>query len=562
MNAATGKGPVANHATASAHLRHSLTALLLVCFAAGLRVWPLQAFESELTWLTFYPAVISAALYAGLYAGLLATVLACLAVTFLWQLFVTQPFIENRFDLLEMAIFAITCVFISYLVETVRRTQKALDQAETASKASIKREQFIKSIIDSMPSMIGYWGSDLRCRYANNAYREWFGKPPEDIIGITFQELAGDHLFTLNEPHIRRALAGEPQRFERILNKANGNVGHIIGHYIPDFDAAGTDNDSTVKGFSILASEVTVFKETEAKLKLAACVFENTLDGVLVTDADGVILSVNPAFSEITGYATEEAVGQNPRMLQSNRHDQVFYASMWKEIKTNGRWNGEIWNRRKDGDLYLERMTISMVRDEDGEPIRYVSVFSDITALWRKDEYIKHLAFHDALTDLPNRTLVTDRINQKLLHYNREQCSLALMFLDLDGFKLVNDQFGHNVGDDLLKEVAKRLLALLRKSDTVARVGGDEFMFIFDNPKGKDEIEYVANRVISSINEPIETLGEVLQIGASVGIAMFPADGDTCVDLIKNADTAMYAAKRSGKNNIRFFSPENNFIKT
>ncbi|WP_269764048.1 diguanylate cyclase domain-containing protein [Shewanella benthica] len=267
---------------------------------------------------------------------------------------------------------------------------------------------------------------------------------------------------------------------------------------------------------------MTVLKETEAKLKLAACVFENTLDGVLITDANGNILSVNPAFTEITGYVAEEAVGQTPRILQSNRHDQAFYASMWNEIKTKGRWNGEIWNRRKDGDLYLERMTISMVRATDGEPVRYVSVFSDITALWRKDEHIKHLAFHDALTDLPNRTLLMERINQKLINSNREQCNLALMFLDLDGFKLVNDQFGHNVGDELLKEVAKRLLALVRKSDTVARVGGDEFIFILNNPKGKDEITYVANRVVSSINEPMDILGEVLQIGTSVGMPCSP----------------------------------------
>ena len=551
MKITTKKGQRINNSLASPHLKHFLTALVLVSLAAGLRVWPLQALESELAWLTFYPAVIAVALYAGFYAGLLAIVFACLAVKFLWPLLVTQPFIENRFDLLEMAIFAITCSFISYLVEALQHTRKALIQAESESKASSQREQFIRSIIDNMPSMIGYWGSDLRCRYANNAYREWFGKPPEEIIGITFQDLAGEHLFTLNEPHIRRVLAGEPQRFERTLNKTNGSVGHIIGHYIPDFDAVGSS-----KGFSILASEVTVFKETEETLKLAACVFENTLDGVLVTDANGIILSVNPAFIEITGYTTEEAVGQTPRILQSNRHDQAFYTSMWEEIKTKGRWNGEIWNRRKDGGLYLERMSISMVRDVDGEPVRYVSVFSDITALWRKDEYIKHLAFHDALTDLPNRTLLTDRINQKLLNSNREQCSLALMFLDLDGFKLVNDQFGHNVGDDLLKEVAKRLLALVRKSDTVARFGGDEFMFIFSNPTGKDEIKDVATRVISSINEPIEILGEVLHIGASVGISVFPADGRTSVALIKNADTAMYAAKRSGRNNISFFSPE------
>lgn len=557
MNIAIKKGLKANNATASQHLKNLLTALAFVGLAAGLRIWPLDSFESELTWLTFYPAVIAAACYAGLYAGLLAIVLSCLIVTSLWPLLVTHPFIENRFDLLEMAVFAIICGFIAYLIESVRRTQKALVQAETLSEASSKREQFIRSITDNMPSMIGYWGRDLRCRYANNAYRDWFGKPPEHIIGITFQELAGERLFAMNQPHIHGALAGESQRFERTLNKANGSVGHIIGHYIPDFDA-----DGTVKGFAILASEVTVLKETEAKLKLAACVFENTLDGVLVTDADGIILSVNPAFIEITGYTSEEAVGQTPRILQSSRHDEAFYVSMWKEIKTKGRWNGEIWNRRKDGDLYLERMTISMVHDEDGKPVRYVSVFSDITSLWRKDEYIKHLAFHDALTDLPNRTLVTDRINQKLLHSNREQSSLALMFLDLDGFKLVNDQFGHNIGDDLLKEVAKRLLALVRKSDTVARVGGDEFMFIFDNPTGRDEIQHVASRIISSINEPIEILGEELQIGASVGIALFPDDGQTCNDLIKNADTAMYAAKRSGKNNIRFFSPENDYSKT
>lgn len=535
----------------SQHLKHALAALVLVSLAAGLRLWPLQTFESELAWLTFYPAVIAVALYAGFYTGLLATALACLAVTFLWPLFVTRPFIENRLDLLEMVIFAVICGFVSFLVEAVHRNKKALKQAESEWLASTRREQFIRSIVDGVPNMVGYWDRDLRCRYANHAYHEWFGKSPEEIVGIRFQDLTGEALFALNEPHIRGVLAGEPQRFERTLKKASENVGHIIGHYIPDFDAAGT-----VKGFSIQASEVTVLKETEAKLELAACVFENTLDGVMITDVDGIILSVNPAFSEITGYGSEEAVGHTPRILHSNRHEQAFYASMWQEIKTRRRWNGEIWNRRKDGNPYLVRMTISMVRVVDGEPVRYVSVFSDITELWRKDEHIKHLAFHDALTGLPNRNLLMDRINQKLIHSKREQCSLALMFLDLDGFKLVNDQFGHKVGDDLLQVVAKRLLALVRKSDTVARVGGDEFIFVLDNPQGKDEIMVVANRVIRSINEPMDILGEVIQIGASVGIAMFPADAGTYVELMKNADAAMYAAKASGRNNIIFFSPE------
>lgn len=540
-----------NQATAAQHLKHFLAALVLVSLAAALRVWPLQALGSELAWLTFYPAVIAVAFYAGFYTGLLATVLACLTILFLWPLFAAHPFIENRFDLMEMAVFALTSGFIAYLAEALQRMRKRLKQAESVSKSSIEREQFIRSIVDNVPNMIGYWDRDLHCRFANNAYREWFGKSPEEIVGITFRDLAGEHLFALNQPHIHRVLAGEPQRFERTLNKANGQVGHIIGHYIPDFDV-----DGTVVGFAIQSSEVTPLKETEAKLELAACVFKNTLDGVLITDTKGIILSVNPAFTEITGYTAEEAIGRNPRMLQSNQHDQAFYTSMWTQLITKGWWNGEIWNRRKNGALYLERMTISMVRDMDGKPIRYVSVFSDITAFWRKDEHIKHLAFHDALTDLPNRTLLMDRINQRLINSNREPCELALMFIDLDGFKLVNDQFGHNVGDDLLKEIAKRLLSLVRESDTVARVGGDEFIIVLNNPQGNDEITYIANRVVSMINEPMEIHGEVFHVGASVGIAIFPTDASTSADLIKNADTAMYAAKESGRNKIHFFSPE------
>jgi diguanylate cyclase (GGDEF)-like protein/PAS domain S-box-containing protein len=502
MDVTTKKVRWLNKAAAFQYLKHFVFALILVSLAAGLRVWLL----------------------------------------------------ENRFDLLEIAVFALVCSFISYLAEAVYRSQKKLKQVESELKASTEYGQFIRSIIENIPNMIGYWDRDLRCRYANNAYGKWFGKSPEKIVGIFFRDLTGERLFALNEPHIRRVLAGEPQRFERTLNKAGGGVGHIIGHYIPNFDA-----DGTVKGFVTQASEVTFLKETEAKLELAACVFENTLDGVLITDADGIILSVNPAFIEITGYTAEEAVGQNPRMLQSNRHDRAFYAAMWKQIITKGRWNGEIWNRRKDGDLYLERMTISMVRDADGKPDRYVSVFSDITAFRRKDEHIKHLAFHDALTDLPNRTLLMDRINRIMINSDREPCNLALLFLDLDGFKLVNDQYGHNVGDDLLKEVAKRLLALVRESDIVARLGGDEFIVVLNNPKGIQKITSIATHVVRSINEPMEILGEVLHVGASVGIALFLADAATSADLIKNADTAMYAAKESGRNTIRFYAPDNNF---
>jgi len=418
------------------------------------------------------------------YFFVILAVVSLIASIEIWPLSVNHSLIEHGFYFLVMATFAITCPFIAYHIHVTHRIQKALKQAESASEASLKSEQLIRTIIDSTPNMMGYWDRDLRCRYANNAFSEWFGVPPEDVIGVRFQDLVSEQLYVLNEPHIRAVLAGEPQRFERTLNKANGSVGHIIGNYIPDFEA-----DGRVRGFSIQASEITVLKEVEAKLKLAACVFDNTLDGVLITDVNGVILSVNPGFVEIKGYTVEESVGKTPHILHSNRHDQAFYASMWEEINAKGRWHGEIWNRRKDGELYLQRMTISMVLDEAGEPMRYVSVFSDVTALWKKD-------------------------------------------------------------------VAKRLLALVRSSDTIARVGGDEFIFLLNNPRGRREITDVANRIVTSINEPIEILGVVVQIGVSLGIATFPADGDSASDLIINADSAMYAAKSLGKNHIHFFSAE------
>ena len=496
---------------------------------------------------TKYCFVVLAVVLAVVFA-----VVSLVASSVMWPLSVEHSFIEHGSYFLLMATFATACTIIASHIHITHRIQRdARRQTESVSDARLESAQLIRTIVDSTPNMMGYWDSDLRCRYANNAFSEWFGVSPEDLIGIRFQDLVSEQLYALNEPHIRAVLAGESQHFERTLNKADGSVGHIIGNYTPDFEA-----DGTVRGFSIQASEITVLKEVEAELKLSACVFDNTLDGVLITDVNGVTLSVNPGFVEITGYTVNESVGQTPHILHSDWNDPAFYASMWEEINAKGRWHGEIWNRRKDGELYLQRMTISTVLDVAGEPMRYVSVFSDITALWQKDEHIRHLAFHDALTDLPNRTLLMDRISQNVLRARREESHFALMFLDLDGFKRVNDQFGHKFGDDLLKNVAKRLLTLVRSSDTIARVGGDEFIFLLNNPRGRDEITDVANRIVTSINEPIEILGEVFQVGVSLGIATFPADGGNPSNLIINADSAMYAAKSLGENHIQFFSAE------
>jgi len=347
----------------------------------------------------------------------------------------------------------------------------ARNRAESSALALAERESFVKTVTDAMPGLVAYWDKDLRCRFANKTYLDWFGKLPEAIIGTTLQDLLGERLFTLNEPYVLGALSGESQVFETTLTKADDSARFTLANYLPDFDALGA-----VVGFFVLVSDVTTIKTAELELRLAASVFESTVEGIMVTDGQGIILSVNPAFSKITGYTAEEAIGQTSRLLKSNRHDQDFYAALWQTIASEGFWEGETWNRRKDGEVFLEWQSITVIHGATHEPVRYVSVFNDITEFWQKDERMRHLAFHDSLTNLPNRTLLMERLDHLLTMTEREQRNIAVMFLDLDGFKAVNDKLGHDIGDDLLKRVAQTLLAQVRHLDTVARLGGDEFL--------------------------------------------------------------------------------------
>lgn len=419
-------------------------------------------------------------------------------------------------------------------------------QAESIAKS----ERFIKAITNAVPGMVSYWDKQLRCHFANQTYLEWYGKRPEEIIGGTLMDLMGEPMFTLNESYFRGALAGKKQEFERTLTKPDGSIGHVLAHYIPDIDAYGE-----VIGFFALVSDVTQLKKAEGELKLAANVYQNTVDGIMVTDFHRIILSVNPAFSAVTGYSAAESIGQTPSLLKSHRHNQEFHTSVWRQITQTGRWEGEIWNRRKDGEMFLAWQTTTKITGLVGEAARYVSVFRDITATWSKNERIKHLAFHDALTNLPNRALLMERLEHHIVLAGREPRTLAVMFLDLDQFKFINDRLGHDVGDDVLIAVAHKLEALVRQSDTVARLGGDEFVILLDSPEAGDDVMQVANRIIASINEPMQLRGNTAQVGTSIGIAMFPADGETAAQLLKNADSAMYASKNAGKNIYSFFVP-------
>ncbi len=305
----------------------------------------------------------------------------------------------------------------------------------------------------------------------------------------------------------------------------------------------------------ILVEDITERRRNQEALRLAATVFEATSEAIMVTDHNNRIKAVNPAFTAITGYTTEEVTGENPRLLSSGRHFSGFYESMWQALNREGRWQGEIWNRRKDGVVYAEWLSIVAIHGPGGTVEEYVAIFSDITRQKQHEEEIQRQANFDELTGLVNRNLFRDRLRSTLAQARREARACALLFIDLDGFKLVNDSLGHGFGDALLRRVARRLESRARESDTLARLGGDEFTLLLSCIDDRHQAAGVAGELIESLSRPFAVDGHELRIGASVGITVFPEDADDDEDMVRKADLAMYAAKAAGKNTHVFFDP-------
>ena len=284
--------------------------------------------------------------------------------------------------------------------------------------------------------------------------------------------------------------------------------------------------------------------------RLAVAIFEATDEAMLITDKRQVILSVNPAFERVTGYKAAEAIGQTPRMLSSGRHDPSFYSEMWTTLMKAGHWHGEIWNRRKDGALYAQRITISVLRDDDGEITNFVAIFSDITDSKREADRIRYLANYDGLTQLPNRQLLRDRLDRALAQGARNGTPVALMVLDLDGFKDINDRLGHLAGDRVLELTAQRLSACIRETDTVARLGGDEFVVLLPDAGSIAAVDKLAAKLLAAIGKPFAIGDREESVGVSIGLALYPLDGATPDSLLGAADAAMYRAKRAGGNRV------------
>jgi len=301
---------------------------------------------------------------------------------------------------------------------------------------------------------------------------------------------------------------------------------------------------------------ITERKRNELHLNQFGQIWANTSEGVIVTDADMNIVSVNPAFTQLTGYTEAEVFGKNPRLLQSGRQDRAFYSAMWKHLRDHGRWQGEIWNRRKNGEIYPEWLSISMAENDSGEVQNYIGVFSDISLIKESQSRLEHLASHDPLTDLPNRLLFKDRFTHAIERARRGGKQVALLFLDLDEFKDVNDSLGHPAGDQMLQQVAARLRAAVREQDTVARFGGDEFVLLLEGLDVGVEAARVSQKLLYVLREPFAVENTEVTVGASIGISIYPLDGEDETILMKNSDSALYRAKSQGRNNYQFYTSD------
>ena len=381
----------------------------------------------------------------------------------------------------------------------------------------------------------------------------------QELFGYSAAELAGSSLaIVFPDPdtynhvaarHVRRLARGQDISEERQYRRHDGALIWCLA------SGRAVDPDKPAAGSIWVYADVTARRQADEKLRLSATVLDQIADGVMVVDARHRIVATNPAFTRITGYSEMEALGRDAGMTRSDRHDGAFYVGVRKELEANGYWQGELWRARKDGTSYLEALTVSAVRDDRGAISHYVGVFSDITQVKEAQDKLDHLAHHDPLTALPNRLLFNDRLQHAVERAGREGQQLAVMFIDLDRFKTVNDTLGHHVGDALLKKVAMALARRLRHGDTLARLGGDEFIVLLENVDGEAGATQVAEKLMTMFEQPFIVAEHELFVTGSIGISLYPGDAEDLNMLIRNADVAMYQAKARGRNNFRFYAP-------
>jgi len=417
-------------------------------------------------------------------------------------------------------------------------------------RQNAQRNRLLATIVEQSAEAIITVDNQLRITSWNQAAEKMFGYRFEEVQGNTLEFLE------LEEIQPYRGVATTQESYSCCQTR-HGNPIYVLQTCSPFLDEEGQQI-----GKILMLHDVTKQRQDHEQLLLWSLVYRHSGEAIVISDAHNHILSVNDSFTRITGYSAEEAIGQNPNLLASGRHTEEFYQKMWQTLQDEGHWKGEIWNKRKDGTIYPEWITITTLRDDAGKPSNYIAIFSDASSYKEKEARIHFLAHHDALTGLPNRTLLQDRLEQAVSKAQRDGDKIAILFIDLDRFKVINDTLGHHFGDLLLKEVAQRLNASVRDSDTVCRQGGDEFIIVLPEVKSMSDVAHVAQKILEKVSGEFLLEGERLKVTPSIGISVYPDDGERIDVLIKNADTAMYHAKESGRANFQFFTERLNTLLT
>ncbi len=441
------------------------------------------------------------------------------------------------------------------LEQRIAERTQALTQ-EVNERRRVEREyRNLARAVQQSPDSVVITDNNGRIQYVNPRFEQNTGYHSQEVLGETLRFLrSGLTSEAVYQELWQTITQGAVWRGELLNKRKSGELFWELVSISPVRDERGE-----VSHFVAIKSDISAQKALQEDLRLAASVFESSTEGIIITDAEQRILRVNRAFTQITGYSAEEAIGQTPRLLNSGSHDAEFYHNMWQALQEHGHWSGEITNRNRNGSSYPEWLNISTVRNADGELTHYIAIFSDISERKRAEQRIRHLAYYDPLTQLPNRTHLMERLRHDLAHAHRVGEHLALLFIDLDGFKTINDSLGHEQGDRLLVEVAGRLTSALREDDTVARLGGDEFVILLTGLSGKADTVAahtisVCEKIRGLLRRPIGLAGHEALVTPSIGIALYPEDGSEVDELLKHADAAMYQAKEMGRDNYQFFA--------
>lgn len=417
---------------------------------------------------------------------------------------------------------------------------------ELARQELQDKEQLISALVEQAPDGIFVANTEGQYIEVNQAGCTMLGYSREEIIGKSIIDLIPAEAIEMLQASKQKMLSGK-------VSIDEWNLRHKDGYYIPVEVSARILPDGRWQGF---VRDISERKKAEEKLRQAATFFDNTTEAILITDSNQSIIGVNQAYTEITGYGEAEVLGKNPKINQSGRHDSYYYQQLWRQLNETGQWKGEIWNRHKNGREYPVWENISVVKDNNGDVVNYVSVMTDISSIKEAEDRLAHLAHHDALTGLPNRAALLLNLQHALEHANRKQTKVALLFLDLDRFKLVNDTLGHDFGDELLVTVAGRLKSCVRAEDIVARLGGDEFTIVIEEISRPEDVDLLARKIIQAVCEPMVLHDRDLSITTSIGISIYPDDADSVSDLVKSADAAMYRAKSHGRATHEYYTSE------